>query len=75
MDVDGAELLPEQLDWQWREHLRPRFEGLGDEEYFWEPVRRLLEYPARGAGPRRDRGQATVPSASTLPVQSRARRR
>jgi hypothetical protein len=30
--------LAEQLDWHWREQLRPRFEGLTDDEYFWEPV-------------------------------------
>jgi hypothetical protein len=28
----------EQLDWHWRNALRPRLEGLTDEEYFWEPV-------------------------------------
>lgn len=33
------EQLAEQLDWHWREHLRPRMDGLTDEEYFWEPVR------------------------------------
>ncbi|HEY7921027.1 MAG TPA: DinB family protein [Streptosporangiaceae bacterium] len=38
MDLDWADLLAEQLDWQWQEQLRPRFEGLSDEEYFWEPV-------------------------------------
>jgi len=29
--------LLEQLDWHWREHLRPRLDGLTDDEYFWEP--------------------------------------
>ncbi len=33
----GAQLL-EQLDWHWRQQLRPRLEGLSDDEYFWEPV-------------------------------------
>lgn len=27
-----------QLDWHWQTQLRPRLEGLTDEEYFWEPV-------------------------------------
>jgi DinB superfamily len=27
-----------QLDWHWRHALRPRFDGLTDEEYLWEPV-------------------------------------
>ena len=28
----------DQLDWHWRTQLRPRLDGLTDEEYFWEPV-------------------------------------
>jgi hypothetical protein len=28
----------EQLDRHWTERLRPRFEGLTDEEYLWQPV-------------------------------------
>lgn len=31
-------LLREQLEWHWRQQLRPRLEGLTDEEYLWEPV-------------------------------------
>jgi hypothetical protein len=30
--------LVAQLDWHWRGLLRPRFEGLTDDEYIWEPV-------------------------------------
>ena len=30
--------LADQLDWHWRNQLRPRLEGLTDDEYFWEPV-------------------------------------
>jgi hypothetical protein len=30
--------LVEQLDWHWRQQLRPRLEGLTDDEYFWQPV-------------------------------------
>lgn len=30
--------LIEQLDWHWRSLLRPRLDGLTDEEYLWEPV-------------------------------------
>lgn len=36
LDVTGE--LVEQIDWHWRSQLRPRLEGLSDEEYFWEPV-------------------------------------
>jgi hypothetical protein len=38
MSIDWNKELAEQLDWHWRSHLRPRFDGLTDEEYFWEPV-------------------------------------
>src|SRR5919112_6145999 len=31
-------LLLEQLDWHWQRQLRPRLDGLTDDEYFWEPV-------------------------------------
>jgi hypothetical protein len=30
--------LLEQLDWHWNAQLRPRLDGLTDEEYLWEPV-------------------------------------
>jgi hypothetical protein len=30
--------LVDQLDWHWTRQLRPRLEGLSDDEYFWEPV-------------------------------------
>ncbi len=31
-------LIVDQLEFYWAAHLRPRLEGLTDEEYFWEPV-------------------------------------
>lgn len=31
-------LLLDQLDFHWRHALRPRLEGLTDDELFWEPV-------------------------------------
>jgi hypothetical protein len=30
--------LAEQLDWHWQTALRPRLDGLTDDEYFWQPV-------------------------------------
>jgi hypothetical protein len=30
--------LLEQLEWHWNAQLRPRLEGLTDDEYLWEPV-------------------------------------
>ena len=46
-------LLLDQLEWHWTEQLRPRLEGLGDEEYFWEPV--------PGCWSIRPRGRSTAP--------------
>ncbi|PWI16853.1 serine/arginine repetitive matrix protein 1 [Streptomyces sp. Act143] len=43
-----SERLAEQLDWYWRKNLRPRLEGLSDEEYFWEPVRGCWSIRPRG---------------------------
>ena len=36
--VDWTHELSDQLDWHWQHHLRPRLDGLTDEEYLWEPV-------------------------------------
>jgi hypothetical protein len=30
--------LADQLEWHWQASLRPRLDGLTDDEYFWEPV-------------------------------------
>jgi DinB superfamily len=38
MDKEWNTRLADQLDWQWQNYLRPRLNGLTDEEYFWEPV-------------------------------------
>jgi hypothetical protein len=38
MTVDFGRLLVEQLEFYWDVHLRPRLDGLSDEEYLWEPV-------------------------------------
>lgn len=36
--MDWGELLNAQLEFYWDVHLRPRLDGLTDEEYLWEPV-------------------------------------
>lgn len=36
--LDWTALMAEQLDFHWRVHLRPRLEGLTDDELHWEPV-------------------------------------
>jgi hypothetical protein len=48
--------LVEQLDRHWRNQLRPRLDGLGDEEYFWEPV--------EGCWNIRRRGESAAPIAA-----------
>src|SRR5437764_6389038 len=30
--------VSEQLTWHWTAQIRPRFEGLDDREFFWEPT-------------------------------------
>jgi uncharacterized damage-inducible protein DinB len=37
-EADWNAELAEQLDWHWQNQLRPRLDGLTDDEYFWEPV-------------------------------------
>ncbi|MDH6293455.1 DinB family protein [Rhodococcus sp. NM-2] len=36
--MDWPRELADQLGWHWEQQLRPRLEGLSDEEYFWEPA-------------------------------------
>ncbi len=38
MGLDWTGQLAEQLEGHWADQLRPRLDGLTDEEYFWEPV-------------------------------------
>src|SRR4051794_19586949 len=38
MAIDWGPLLLEQLTWHWENQLRPKLDGLTDEEYLWEPV-------------------------------------
>ncbi|GAA1836955.1 DinB family protein [Actinomadura chokoriensis] len=56
MEIDWTEQLVGQLDWHWQNQLRPRLDGLTDDEYFWEP--------APGAWSVRPRGEATSPMAA-----------
>jgi hypothetical protein len=48
MEIDWTNELAEQLDWHWQEHLRPRLDGMTDDEYLWEPV------PGWNVRPRRE---------------------
>ena len=42
--------LREQLSFHWETQLRPRLEGLSDDEYFWEPVPGCWNIRPRGTG-------------------------
>jgi hypothetical protein len=48
-----AEVL-DQIGTHWQKRLRPRLEGLTDEEYFWEPI------PGVSAPARREQGTDLV---------------
>jgi hypothetical protein len=39
MEFDWGRLIAGQLEFYWDVHLRPRLDGLTDEEYLWEPVK------------------------------------
>lgn len=54
--LDWTRELAEQLDWHWQNQLRPRLDGLTDEEYHWEPV--------PGMWGIRPRGSSTAPIAA-----------
>jgi DinB superfamily len=54
--LDWTAQLSEQLQWHWRQQLRPRLSGLTDDEYFWEPAQ-----PAWNVHPR---------GTSTAPIQA-----
>ncbi len=48
--MDWNRELLEQLDWHWRRQLRPRLDGITDDEYFWEPVADCWNVRPRGRG-------------------------
>jgi hypothetical protein len=48
MDIDWNAAIVEQLDRHWQHQLRPRLDGLTDEEYFWEPVAGCWNVRPRG---------------------------
>ncbi|MFF0771898.1 DinB family protein [Nonomuraea wenchangensis] len=43
-------LVRDQFAWHWTQQLRPRLDGLSDEEYFWEPVPGSWNVRPRGTG-------------------------
>src|SRR3954452_3938039 len=50
--IDWTGQLAEQLDWHWRGQLRPRLDGLNNDQYPWEAVARC--WHVRASGPTTD---------------------
>src|SRR5215467_7254922 len=48
MDIDWNAELVDQLESHWQHQLRPRLDGLTDDEYFWQPVRGCWTISRRG---------------------------
>ena len=48
--IPWSSILVEQIDWHWTNHLRPRFDGLTDDEYFWQPTPGAWTVHPRGTG-------------------------
>jgi len=46
--IDWTHEAIEQLEWHWREHARPRMDGLTDAEHLWEPVQPAWSVRPRG---------------------------
>lgn len=44
------QILLFQLEWHWQQQLRPRLDGLTDEEYLWEPTPGAWNLHPRGQG-------------------------
>ncbi|WP_207945963.1 DinB family protein [Actinomadura sp. 7K534] len=49
-DLKWNPILRDQLSWHWTNQLRPRLDGLTDEEYFWEPAPGCWSVRPRGTG-------------------------
>jgi DinB superfamily len=49
-DLDWNQTLREQWEFHWNHQLRPRLDGLTDDEYFWSPVPDAWSVRPRGSG-------------------------
>jgi hypothetical protein len=59
--INWSRSLIGQLDFYWEAHLRPRLDGLTDEEYFWEPVEGCWNLRPRDDGRWRMDGEPPPP--------------
>jgi len=48
VEVDWNAELVDQLEWHWQHQLRPRLDGLTDDEYYWQPVAGCWTLSRRG---------------------------
>jgi DinB superfamily len=48
VSTDWTEEVLDQIDTHWRQRLRPRLDGLSDDEYFWQPVPQCWTIRRRG---------------------------
>ena len=60
-------LLADQVGWLWTAQVRPRLEGLADEEYLWEPVAGCWNVRPRGQGAAMEMGGGPVVIDFALP--------
>lgn len=68
MTIDWNALLLSRLDWHWINQLRPRLDGLTDDEFFWEPVSGCWSVRPQGAGSDRGTGDFRIDFALPEPV-------
>lgn len=59
--INWSRSLIGQLEFYWEAHLRPRLEGLTDEEYLWEPVEQCWSLRPAGDGRWRMDGEPPPP--------------
>ena len=74
MTVDWAGLVIGQLEFYWDNHLRPRLDGLTDDEFLWEPVAGCWSVRRGADGRHRAEGPWPQPGAAP-PVTTIAWRR
>jgi hypothetical protein len=53
VEIDWNAEVVDQVESHWRNRLRPRLDGLTDDEFFWEPV--------SGSWSLRRRGESSAP--------------
>src|SRR6476661_10645299 len=69
--IDWTAVLVDQAAWHWTNQLRPRFGGLTDEEYVWEPTPGAWNVHPRGEGTTETQGgsgELTIDFAHPEPV-------